>query len=221
MTTSVAFVNHIPTAPYPFHCTLFCPFTFDSMSDAFLFISFFLQSTDSVIGIRSNYGMNADANLPPSAATVVTAANDSMHAYANQPNQLLYDPSHHRDKSPNKTLESVNVHVVDNPVASASTVPSATPTSAQLVVAHAPPPTITVTPTDEPDKTIDGMLDRISHDLDYLLNRMAEIPPAPPPPTATIPSASQSSSSSSLSSSMHPTNLSVHEVILEEEAEDL
>lgn len=190
----------------------------------FLSFLFFLHGTDSVIGIRSNYGMNADPNLPPSAATALTAANDSMHAYANQPNPLLYDPNHHRDKSPNKILESVNVHVVDNSAASTAgaTVPSAAPTSTQLVLTHAPPPTITVTPTDEPDKTIDGMLDRISHDLDYLLNRMAEIPPAPPPPTATIPSsASQSSSSSSLSSSMHPTNLSVHEVILEEEAEDL
>lgn len=154
--------------------------------------------------------------MPSSAATVVTAANDSLHSYANQPNPLLYDPNRHRDKSPKKILESVNVHVVDNPVATAATTPAP---NAQLV-SHAPP-TITVTPTDEPDKTIDGMLDRISHDLDYLLNRMAEIPPAPPPPTATIPSATQSSSLSSVSSSMHPTNLSVHEVILEEEAEDL
>lgn len=166
--------------------------------------------------------MNADTDLPPPTAAVVTVGNDSLHSYVNQSNHLLYDPNHH--KSPKKILESVNVHVVDNPVASASAAkvsgPSAT-SGTQLVVAHAPPPTITVTPTDEPDKTIDGMLDRISHDLDYLLNRMAEIPPAPPPPTATIPSASQSSSSSSVSSSMHPTNLSVHEVILEEEAEDL
>lgn len=85
------------------------------------------------------------------------------------------------------------------------------------------PPTITITSSDE-DKTIDGMLDRISHDLDYLLNRTAEIPsqvrtnnnqivgdatsvqnisiPPPPQPPA----------------SNHP-NLSVHEVIFEEAEE--
>lgn len=158
--------------------------------------------------------MNADSNLSSSAV-----ANDNLHLHGNQAkNQLLY-----ADKTPKTILESVNVHVVDNPVASAVGVTPAAATSAQLV-SHAqlpPPPTITVTPTDDTDKTIDGMLDRISHDLDYLLNRMAEIPPAPPPPTATIPPASSASSSTSTSSSMHPTNLSVHEVIIEEEAEDL
>lgn len=112
--------------------------------------------------------------------------------------------------------------------------------------ATAIPPTITITTTEEEKATIDGMLDRISHDLDYLLNRTAEIPNTqvrrstaptgvnsktvvdststqllagtstttglgdvvplpPPPPVGTLPS--------------HP-NLSVREVILEEEAED-
>lgn len=155
-----------------------------------------------------NTNSNLSSSLAASAATAV--ASDGLHPHVNQTNQLLYD-----QKSPKKILESVNVHAVDNPVASTSS----TTTCVQLVVAHAPP-TITVTPTDEPDRTIDGMLDRISHDLDYLLNRMAEIPPAPPPPTATIPPAS-SSSTGTTSSSMHPTNLSVHEVIIEEEAEDL
>lgn len=40
-----------------------------------------------------------------------------------------------------------------------------------------PPPNITITTSGTDDNTsIDGMLDRISHDLDYLLNRITEIP---------------------------------------------
>lgn len=41
------------------------------------------------------------------------------------------------------------------------------------------PPTITITTSSEDgdhDEPIDGMLDRITHDLDYLLNRTVEIP---------------------------------------------
>lgn len=128
-----------------------------------------------------------------SALNAIANATVSDGSYVNQ-NQLLFDKSH--EKSPQKILESVNVHATD---AQASG-------QAKLV---ATPPTITVTPTDETDKTINGMLDRISHDLDYLLNRMAEIPPAPPPPASSLPMP------------LHSTNRSVHEVILEEEAEDL
>lgn len=137
--------------------------------------------------------VNPESNLSAlvSSASNVAGTSDGMHSYVNQ-NQLLYDKN--PEKSPQKKLESVNVHAVNDTQA---TVPST-----QLMAVA--PPTITVTPTDETDKTIDGMLDRISHDLDYLLNRMAEIPPAPPPPTAAA-----------------PPNLSVREVILEEEAEDL
>lgn len=131
--------------------------------------------------------------LAPSTSNVTVGDGGGLHSHVNQ-NQLLYDKNH--EKSPKKLLESVNVHAVD-PQASGM---------AKLTTA---PPTITVTPTDDTDKTIDGMLDRISHDLDYLLNRMAEIPPAPPPPVSTAPTP------------LHPTNMSVHEVILEEEAEDL
>lgn len=42
---------------------------------------------------------------------------------------------------------------------------------------HTPsaPPTITITSSDD-EKSIDGMLDRISHDLDYLLNRTTDMP---------------------------------------------
>lgn len=137
--------------------------------------------------------VNPESNLSAlvSSASNVAGTSDGMHSYVNQ-NQLIYDKN--PEKSPQKKLESVNVHAVNDTQATVS--------STQLMAVA--PPTITVTPTDETDKTIDGMLDRISHDLDYLLNRMAEIPPAPPPPTAAA-----------------PPNLSVREVILEEEAEDL
>lgn len=89
------------------------------------------------------------------------------------------------------------------------------------------PPIITIT-TIEDEDAIDGMLDRISHDLDYLLNRTCEIPPPPPP-------AQRRSDTSTFSSTQHqqqniikhPTtcsnvlsgNLSVHEVIIEESEE--
>lgn len=115
------------------------------------------------------------------------------------------------------------------------------------------PPIITITSTEEEleataavvatatnsaaaaAEPLDGMLDRISHDLDYLLNRTIEIPvihsvvrrgsqPAhtdqsqnvmrnqlpPPPPPATLSSAHGGATS---------TLLSVHEVILEESEE--
>lgn len=115
------------------------------------------------------------------------------------------------------------------------------------------PPIITITSTEEEreataavlatatnsaavaaaSEPLDGMLDRISHDLDYLLNRTIEIPvihsvvrrgsqPAhteqsttrnqlpPPPPPATLSSAHGSATS---------TLLSVHEVIIEESEE--
>lgn len=74
------------------------------------------------------------------------------------------------------------------------------------------------------------MLDRITHDLDYLLNRTSEIPP-PPPPAQRRSDTSSSSFSSSLQQQQniikHPTtcsnvlsgNLSVHEVIIEESEE--
>lgn len=125
------------------------------------------------------------------------------------------------------------------------------------------PPTITVTTTDEEKASIDGMLDRISHDLDYLLNRTTEIPtqvrrsttananskqcvdatmPPPPSQPSTISTSSSSAQSQGIVTSgacdsvppppPPPTaappsqrldtipNLSVREVILEEEIED-
>lgn len=102
-----------------------------------------------------------------------------------------------REKSPQNCVETVNVHVVDD----AADVTNGTTKS----IPDTTLPTITVTPTDDPDTSIDGMLDRISLDLDYLLNRVADIPPPPQPPTATIP--------------IHKTL--VHDVIIEEEPEDL
>lgn len=113
------------------------------------------------------------------------------------------------------------------------------------------PPVITITSTEEEleataavlatgtnsaaAEPLDGMLDRISHDLDYLLNRTIEIPvihsavrrgsqPAhtdqstavlrnqvpPPPPPAKLSSAHGGATS---------TLLSVHEVIIEESEE--
>lgn len=110
------------------------------------------------------------------------------------PNRVVLDASH-RDKSPQTNVETVNVHVVDSDVPNIATTNTTQPNAL---------PTITVTPTDDSDNSIDGMLDRISHDLDYLLNRIADIPPPPQPPTATI-----------------PIQLSVHEVIIEEEPEDI
>lgn len=76
------------------------------------------------------------------------------------------------------------------------------------------------------------MLDRITHDLDYLLNRTSEIPPPPPPAQRRNDTSLGSFSSSSSSQHQqnlikHPTtcsnvlcgNLSVHEVIIEESEE--
>lgn len=90
------------------------------------------------------------------------------------------------------------------------------------------PPIITIT-TSEDEDAIDGMLDRISHDLDYLLNRTSEIPPPPPPAQRRTDISSTSSFSSLQQQSIikHPTtcsnvlsgNLSVHEVIIEESEE--
>lgn len=53
---------------------------------------------------------------------------------------------------------------------------SVTGTAATAVFTPSKPPIITITTTEEEKPTIDGMLDRISHDLDYLLNRTSEIP---------------------------------------------
>lgn len=182
-------------------------FLIDFVIDILFFSStnFCCFITDSVIGIRSNYNVNeqvrkSDMNaanlsaLAPPSTSNVTISDVGMHSYVNQ-NQLIFDKS--PEKSPKKILESVNVHAIDTKVSSGKNRTSIVP------------PTITVTPTD------DTMLDQISQDLDYLLNssnrygihynnRMGDIPPAPPPPVSTA-----------------PTNRTVHEVILEEDAEDL
>lgn len=181
------------------------------------FLSFFLfvvnlspktRADSSIIGIRSNYNVNdaiVNTNLSNLSPLTVSTSNSIVNnlsiapATASDPqhvnqNQVVLDASR-RDKSPQKSVETVNVHVVDSDVTNTTT--TTTSTSDAL-------PTITVTPTDDSDNSIDGMLDRISHDLDYLLNRVADIPPPPQPPTATI-----------------PIQLGVHEVIIEEEPEDI
>lgn len=184
---------------------------FHAVFNGFVFYLFFFFCfrviADSIIGIRSNYNVNdqminpdigtsnLSAHIPSTSNVKVSdGGNAGIHSYVNQ-NQLHFDKN--QEKSPQKILESVNVHAID------------TSKPASSKVTQPQPPTITVTPTDDADKTIDGMLDRISHDLDYLLNRMTDIPPAPPPPIATAPAP------------LHTTNRSVHEVILEEDAEDL
>lgn len=126
-------------------------------------------------------------NNPPQAQTTTF---EPQHA--NQIKSVL-DPSN----TPQKNVETVNVHVAgaDSEAganASMKSIPNALPI-------------ITVTPTDESDNSIDGMLDRISLDLDYLLNRIADIPPPPQPPTAPIPIHKQL----------------IHDVIIEEEPEDI
>lgn len=82
------------------------------------------------------------------------------------------------------------------------------------------PPTITITSTEDGDKSINGMLDRISHDLDFLLNRTMEIPVRRANGNFTNHQNDQTDKSCSSSSSgnnpLPPPNLSVHEVILEE-----
>lgn len=84
------------------------------------------------------------------------------------------------------------------------------------------PPTITITSTEESPECLDGMLDRISHDLDYLLNRITEIPITTRPAgnantrqSAGLPQPAQPSTQHSNTSTIL-TSHSVHEVILEE-----
>lgn len=124
----------------------------------------------------------------------------TSHQYVNQ-SPMMFD-SNHDIKSPQQKLETANVHILDGNTK--SIVPENMKQTA--------PPTITVTSTDESNTNLDGMLDRISHDLDYLLNRFEtdnSIPPVPPPPISSVPIVLYS----------HP-NRSVHEVIIEEESEE-
>lgn len=74
------------------------------------------------------------------------------------------------------------------------------------------PPIITITSTEDGDKSINGMLDRISHDLDFLLNRTMEIPVRRNGNFQNQPNDHTDNSDVPLP----PPNLSVHEVILEE-----
>ncbi|KAG4065929.1 hypothetical protein HA402_008925 [Bradysia odoriphaga] len=75
------------------------------------------------------------------------------------------------------------------------------------------PPTITIT-EDDGDKSTNGMLDRISHDLDFLLNRTMEIPVRRANGNFQNQQNDQTDKSGMIP--LPPPNLSVHEVILEE-----
>ncbi|XP_055634797.1 uncharacterized protein LOC129774820 isoform X2 [Toxorhynchites rutilus septentrionalis] len=75
------------------------------------------------------------------------------------------------------------------------------PQSADPAVA----PVITVTESDDPDR-IDGMMDRISHDLDYLLNRTSEVPTVVPIQLRQSGGSASCSNSSSSSSSSNIDN---------------
>lgn len=77
------------------------------------------------------------------------------------------------------------------------------------------PPTITITSTEDGDKSINGMLDRISHDLDFLLNRTMEIPVVRRASGNFLNQQNDQTDKGS-SNPLPPPNLSVHEVILEE-----
>ncbi len=78
-------------------------------------------------------------------------------------------------------------------------------------------PTITITSTEEDgDKSINGMLDRISHDLDFLLNRTMEIPVRRANNGSFVNQQNDHTDKSGVSNPLPPPNLSVHEVILEE-----
>lgn len=117
----------------------------------------------------------------------------TSHQYVNQSSMIQQ-----------KLGQTVNGHTLDGNAT--SIVP------ANMEETPQPPPTITITSTDESKKNLDGMLDRISHDLDYLLNRFEtdnSIPPVPPPPISSVPIVLHSRPSRS-----------VHEVIIEEEPEE-
>lgn len=99
-----------------------------------------------------------------------------------------------------------------------------------------PPPTITIT-TSEDDEPLDGMLDRISHDLDYLLNRTMQVPVVvrrnvannqieniPSSKTSLVQSQSNKSDFLSMTSaetctSNNTSTFILHEVIIEESEE--
>uniref|UniRef100_A0A182J1Y1 Uncharacterized protein n=1 Tax=Anopheles atroparvus TaxID=41427 RepID=A0A182J1Y1_ANOAO len=112
--------------------------------------------------------------------------------------------------------------------------PSGQPPGSHHKPAPPMPPTITVTSTDDPGR-IDGMLDRISHDLDYLLNRTGDngssvvpiqLRPATGgsggtggPPAAPTLAPAPAPAPGSISAPLIPTCHSVHEVIIEESEE--
>lgn len=141
--------------------------------------------------------MKSDSSaMALSASPIENGLAANSHQYVNQ-TPLLFD-SNHDIKSPQKKLEAASANTLNG----ASLI---VPVNMKLT----PPPTITVTSTEDSKKNLDGMLDRISHDLDYLLNRFDTDNYIPPPPISSVPIALHS----------HPSR-SVHQVIIEEEPEE-
>lgn len=189
---------------------------FYSQFDLENYLTAFPLCTDSIIGIRSKIiepGSKQTHNEPPSIIHIPTAP--SPH----------HSHQHHHHH-----------HVVLPPAPSVPPIITITSTEEELEATAAVLATATngaaAAAAAEP---LDGMLDRISHDLDYLLNRTIEIPVIhsvvrrgsqpvhtdqsttvmrnqlpPPPPPATLSSAHGGATS---------TLLSVHEVIIEESEE--
>lgn len=193
-------IKIFPNGLWALACTKISPNKFPHIS--IFLLNFYYITDSSIIGIRSNYkdqivksNMKFDlSTIAPSGSTIGNglAMATTSHQYVNQ------------CSSKQKKLEMVNVHTLNGNTT--SIVPEN--------MKETPPPTITITSIDEPNTNIDGMLDRISHDLDYLLNRFEtddSIPPAPPPPILSVPISNVLHS--------HPSR-SVHEVIIEEEPEE-
>ncbi|XP_037959285.1 serine-rich adhesin for platelets [Teleopsis dalmanni] len=92
--------------------------------------------------------------------------------------------------------------------------PLAVTTSATTTEATSDLTTTSCSTTPDDDNSINGMFDRITHDLDYLLNRTNEIPPPPLPPSGSIPTDSVSMAAS-------PVTNRVSDIIIEECEQEL
>lgn len=156
------------------------------------------QISDSIIGIRSGVG----------GGSLIGAVAQSEHS------DTLLSTTIATSVSPVAVVQptAVNQHQLMH--STLSSLPSSGGVSTSAIApTPQPPPTITITSTDE-DKTIDGMLDRISHDLDYLLNRTTEIP------TRTSDATTTTTTYAIASNENHSRpKLGVHDVILEETEE--
>lgn len=124
--------------------------------------------TDSIIGIRSNSKMGdltvkdlQTSNLLSSTKVIQSGTIDD--GIEKSPRKLSSTSTFSRNPNIDMGLVAGTAMMTTNNTAAGNSTATI-------------PPTITVTTTDEEKVSIDGMLDRISHDLDYLLNRTTEIP---------------------------------------------